>query len=41
MQMSFKDMADLQLLFFGRLQIDVNITLRIDNRSFSIGANHV
>src|SRR5579862_4785578 len=41
MQMRFKNMPDCQPLLLGRLKVNVYVALRIDDRSFALGADHV
>ena len=41
MKMSFKNVPDLEVLLFRRLQINVNVALRIDHGRFAAGADHV
>src|SRR5215813_8982804 len=40
-EVSFENVADPKALLFRRLQIDIDITLRVDDRSFAVGADHV
>ena len=41
MQMRFKDVTDLQILFLRGFQIDLYVTLRIDDHSFAFRAQQI
>src|ERR1700690_1372594 len=41
MQMRFKNVADLEALLFRGLEVDLDVTLRIDHRSLAFRSNHV
>jgi hypothetical protein len=40
-EVSLENVADLEALLFGRFEIKIDIALRIDDRSFALGPNHV
>ncbi len=40
-QMSFEDVANLQILFLRGFEIDLNIALRIDDDRFALGPEQV
>ena len=40
-EVSLENVADLEALLIGRLEIKINIALRIDDRSYAVGPNHV